>query len=113
MRDTKQGQVFMTAGTQDSLQRAGIPEGRFSHNVQFFCTSQPLHSSQLYEVSLFSLALKSKAQMRCARIKRIFRHARLRPKHLSRPRENGLKADATTHDWVGTQSDWMYDLELR
>ena len=70
-----------------SLQRIRTIRGDFSHSIQLFCCSQ------LHGVSLLSVASKSKVQIRCARIRRISRYARLRPKHLREPRENGLKAD--------------------
>ena len=70
-----------------SLQRTRTINGLFSHSIQLFCRSQ------LHTLSLLSTASKSKAQIKCARIRRISRYARLRPKHLRGPRENGLKAD--------------------
>ena len=70
-----------------SLQRIRTVKGVFSHSIQLFCRSQ------LHTLSLLSTASKSKAQIKCASIRRISRYARLRPKHLRGPRENGLKAD--------------------
>ena len=69
-----------------SLQRIRTVKGVFSHSIQLFCRSQ------LHTLSLLSAASK-KAQIKCASIRRISRYARLRPKHLRGPRENGLKAD--------------------
>ena len=70
-----------------SLQRIRTDKGVFSHSIQLFCRSQ------LHGLSLLSTDSKSKAQIKCASISRISRYARLRPKHLRGPRENGLKAD--------------------
>lgn len=70
-----------------SLQRIRTIKGVFSHSIQLFCRSQ------LHGLSLLSTTSKSKAQIKCASIRRISRYARLRPKHLRGPRENGLKAD--------------------
>ena len=70
-----------------SLQRIRTSKGVFSHSIQLFCRSQ------LHGLSLLSADSKSKVQIKCASIRRISRYARLRPKHLRGPRENGLKHD--------------------
>ena len=67
-------------------------KGNFSHTMKTFCFSH---------LQLRSIISKSNCQRRLARISRISRYARLRPRQFLGPVEKGLNGDPGAPDLCG------------